>query len=41
MLAYYFAFQSLLRLITGNSAYNLNEETDVAPFEVSIMKIEF
>jgi hypothetical protein len=36
MLASYCAFQPLLRLFTGNSAFNLNEETDFAPFEVSL-----
>jgi hypothetical protein len=36
MLASYCAFQPLLRLFIGNSAFNLNEETDFAPFEVSL-----
>jgi hypothetical protein len=36
MLASYCAFQPLLRLFTGNSVFNLNEETDFTPFEVSL-----
>jgi len=35
MLASYCAFQPLLRLWNGNSAFNLNEETVIAPFEAS------
>ncbi|RHN65540.1 putative xenobiotic-transporting ATPase [Medicago truncatula] len=40
MLASYCAFQPLLRLWTGNSAFNLNEETVFAPFEVTGLIIE-
>jgi len=36
MLASYCAFQPLLRLLTGNSVFNLNEKADFAPFEVSL-----
>lgn len=37
MLASYCAFQPLLRLLTGNSAFNLNDETGFPPFEVSLL----
>ncbi|KAK2457276.1 ABC transporter C family member [Trifolium repens] len=40
MLASYCAFQPLLRLFIGNSAFNLNEETDFAPFEITTLIIE-
>ncbi|CAL5201249.1 unnamed protein product [Lathyrus oleraceus] len=40
MLASYCAFQPLLRLFTGNSAFNLNDETDFAPFEITSLIIE-
>lgn len=36
MLAGYCAAQPLLRLLTGNSAFDLNEETGFAPFEVGL-----
>ncbi|WJX74366.1 hypothetical protein P8452_58026 [Trifolium repens] len=37
---HYCAFQPLLRLFIGNSAFNLNEETDFAPFEITTLIIE-
>ncbi|WJX30575.1 Multidrug resistance-associated protein 9 [Trifolium repens] len=40
MLASYCAFQPLLRLFTGNSVFNLNEETDFTPFEITSLIIE-
>ena len=36
MLAAYCAAQPLLRLFTGNSAFNLSGETGFAPFEVGV-----
>ena len=36
MLAAYCAVQPILRLLTGNSAFNLNGETEFAPVEVSV-----
>jgi len=36
MLAAYCAAQPLLRLLTGNSAFNLTGETGFAPFEVGV-----
>jgi len=36
MLAAYCAAQPLLRLLTGNSAFNLSGETSFAPFEVGV-----
>ncbi|XP_073224639.1 ABC transporter C family member 12-like [Cicer arietinum] len=40
MLACYCAFQPVLRLLTGNSVFNLNEETGFAPFEITALVIE-
>ncbi|KAK7401409.1 hypothetical protein VNO78_12857 [Psophocarpus tetragonolobus] len=40
MLAAYCAAQPLLRLLTGNSAFNLNEETSFAPFEITALIVE-
>nr|XP_027190431.1 ABC transporter C family member 12-like isoform X3 [Cicer arietinum] len=40
MLACYCAVQPVLRLLTGNSAFNLNEETGFAPFEITALVIE-
>ncbi|RDX80637.1 ABC transporter C family member 12, partial [Mucuna pruriens] len=40
MLAAYCAAQPLLRLLTGNSAFNLNGKTGFAPFEITALIVE-
>ncbi|KAK7322538.1 hypothetical protein VNO77_25923 [Canavalia gladiata] len=40
MLACYCAAQPLLRLLTGNSAFNLKGETGFAPFEITALIVE-
>ncbi|KAG5033435.1 hypothetical protein JHK85_017417 [Glycine max] len=40
MLAAYCAVQPILRLLTGNSAFNLNGETEFAPVEITTLIVE-
>ncbi|XP_047166488.1 ABC transporter C family member 12-like [Vigna umbellata] len=40
MLAAYCSAQPLLRLLTGNSAFNLSGETGFAPFEIAALVVE-